>query len=161
MTERPYEHMIGICTRDEAVSGETARLDVMINAHVRNTFMKFVQSKHGDESLELEKAICRHIGPYMQTRFKATTMIKLKNVSGGLREHPGYPLVRIKDISDIMSQYIGKDYRTIRKYVNVVRRNSDMRKVAGIPILDVSKFVGMVDAHDAAGEPPTDLMGVA
>lgn len=126
-----------------------------ISSELKEQFDEYVRANHGtskhSSGYELERAIRSYIGaeapanPGIEDVFDKRMMKKLVIISDGLKRLPGYPNVKPRVLETMVTRWLeGSSKRTVSRYLDVVRSNSEKKNENGFIEYSVSKFCIMV-----------------
>ena len=159
------KHVFG-CVKKEAVKVNLVRMCVWIDKDVRDEFTLVVRDKHGGErggtGKEVETALRRHMLSARDTaRSRNNYMEKLLNLVTEFEEMKGYPKLSKNMISFAIKLTIGKDQRTVQKYLKMVLARSKCLGGMWVVTWDVSPLVKEVYKCQRDGINPKYIRGGA
>ena len=135
------------------------RMCIWVDADIRERFSKEVRRRHGGErggtGMEAERALRIYLKDAEGARhFCKSNMNKLLDLVMDLDGMKGYPRLSLRVIRWVIQTAVGKDERTIKKYLKAVRARSKIYGGAWAIEWDVSQFVDEVYWCNRSGADP-------
>lgn len=151
--------------KKEAGKVNLVRMCVWIDKDIRDEFTLVVRDKHGGKrggtGKEVEIALRRHVlASKRNSRYRNDYMEKLLNLVVEFEEMPKYPKLPRNAISFAIKTTIGKDKRTVQKYLKAVLARSVSYTSRWVIEWDVSPFVKEVYKCSRDGINPKHIVGV-
>ena len=142
------------------------RVCVWVDKDLRNEFASVVRNKHGGyrggTQKEMDIALRRHVlASKVNSRYRNDYMEKLLNLAAEFEELKGYPKLPKNMMRFAIKTTIGKDKRTVQKYLTAVLTRSKRLGGTWAVEWDVSPFVKEVYKCNRDGINPKHIVGVA
>ena len=142
------------------------RLCAWVDADLKAEFIRMVRNKHGGErggtGMEMTNAVRAYLKSSRDSmRVRKDRLSKLVNLAADLEDVPGYPDMHTRLIRSVVTRAVGKDERTVKKYVRIVQANSTHIQGNGMASWNVSSFVKEVFRCNREGLNPRHIVGRA